>query len=224
MTPLMTSKTAWLAGATGLVGSLLLEELLAPQSPFHNVVTLGRRAPDFNNPRHTSAVVDFARLEATAPQGPCHSAFCALGTTIKKAGSRRAFRAVDYDAVLAFARVAQSRGAAEFYLVSSVGSNTRSPLFYSRVKGAVEEALGAMGFTKLVIARPSFLTGERKEQRRGEKIAFAILEPLMPFLRGPLSGLKPTPAVNVAHALVRLSTEGNSGVTVLEPRDIEESY
>ncbi|HWP11866.1 MAG TPA: NAD(P)H-binding protein, partial [Ramlibacter sp.] len=144
-----------LAGASGLVGRAILQGLLADDS-VAAVHTLGRRELPFQHAKLTQHRVDFKFLPALPGAG---EAFVALGTTIKVAGSQEAFRAVDFDAVVAVAKAAKASGATRLGVVSAMGANARSKVFYNRVKGEMEEALSALGFETLVIARPSFLVG-----------------------------------------------------------------
>lgn len=198
------SRTVALAGATGLVGREILRGLLADPS-VSAVHLLGRRAPAASHPKITAHVVDFRALPVLPP---VDEVYLALGTTIKVAGSRDAFRAVDFDANLAVARAALAAGARRAGLVSAVGANARSGTFYSRVKGELEEALSALAFDGLVIARPSFLAGNRESLgqpvRRGEAMAVAVsrlLGPLVP------RAYRPVQAGDVAKALlVRVPT------------------
>jgi uncharacterized protein YbjT (DUF2867 family) len=177
------TRTAALAGATGLVGREILHGLIADAS-IGAIHVLGRRALPASNSKVTAHVVDFAALPAL-PR--VDEVYLALGTTIKVAGSRQAFRAVDYDANLAVARAALAAGAQRAGLVSAMGASAKSGIFYSRVKGELEDALAALGFEGLVIARPSMLAGDRERLgqpvRRGEGIALAVsrlLGPLIP--------------------------------------------
>jgi len=204
------TRSAWIAGATGMVGSLLVDALLEG-STFDAVVTLGRRPLDRSHPKLTQATVDFAALDpASLP--PVTDAFCALGTTIKKAGGREAFRAVDHDAVLAFARAARARGASRFYVVTALGADAGSLVFYNRVKGEVEEALRAMGFEALAIARPSLLVGERAESRPGERLAIALTSALKPLLK-PFAS-RPIEGAVVARALRAIADAPPTGARV----------
>jgi uncharacterized protein YbjT (DUF2867 family) len=179
----MAERTALVAGATGLVGREILRGLLADDS-VAAVHALVRRPIAFTHSRLSVHVVDFAALP-TVP--PAQEVYLALGTTIKTAGSQAAFRAVDFDANLAVARAAKTAGARRCGLVSAMGADVRSSLFYSRVKGEVEDALSQLGFEGLVIARPSMLAGDRlslgQPERSGEKLALklsASLRPLIP--------------------------------------------
>jgi uncharacterized protein YbjT (DUF2867 family) len=188
-----------LAGATGLVGRALLEGLLADES-VAVVHALGRRAPGITHPKLTAHVVDFAAL----PQLPTlDEVYLSLGTTIKVAGSRAAFRAVDFDANLAVARAALAAGARSAGLVSSMGADARSRVFYSRVKGELEEALAQVPFQGIVIARPSLLVGDREvlgqPARPLERVSLAVSRVLGPLVP---ANYRPIPAADVARALL----------------------
>nr|WP_263452131.1 NAD(P)H-binding protein [Hyalangium gracile] len=214
----METRSALVAGASGLVGGFLLEELL--QSPqYREVCSLGRRALPRQHPKLSQRTVDFARLEAESLPS-ADDAFCCLGTTIKKAGSQEAFRAVDHDAVLAFARAARKAGARRFLLVSALGANPRSRIFYNRVKGEAEEDLKAVGFESLVLLRPSLLLGERAESRPGERAAMVVTKALGPLLR-PFSG-RPIEARTVARAMLTLAREAPGGTRVAMSGELHE--
>jgi uncharacterized protein YbjT (DUF2867 family) len=206
-----------IAGATGLVGRELTRQAAADAAwrPVHLLV---RRA--LPAPAHTQVLqVDFARLPKLPAVG---SACCALGTTIAVAGSQPAFRAVDFDAVVHFARAAHRAGVKRFAMVSALGASARSASFYNRVKGEAEEALAAIGFQTLVIARPSLLAGNREAlaqpARRGEQIALALTR--------PLSGLiprawRPIEAATVARAMLRALQERGPGRHVIESGELQ---
>lgn len=206
-----------LAGATGLVGHEALVQALAwPGGP--QVHALVRRPPPrvdtIPNDRLHWLQVDYTRLD-TLP--PADAALCALGTTIKAAGSQAAFRAVDHDAVLAFAAAARAAGVQRLAVVSALGADARSPVFYHRVKGETEAALRELGFRTLVIARPSLLAGDRAS--RGQPLRPAEQWGL--WLTRPLGGLipaawRPIGADRVARALLRALVAGRPGVQVLE--------
>lgn len=177
------SRIVLVAGASGLVGCEILQGLLADDS-VAAVHSLGRRELPLQHPKLTQHIVDFKDLPAL-PR--VDEAFIALGTTIKVAGSQDAFRAVDFDAVVAVAKAAKAAGASRLGVVSAMGANARSSVFYNRVKGDTEAALSALGFETLVIARPSFLAGDREALgqplRSGEALALNVsrwLAPLIP--------------------------------------------
>ncbi len=164
-------------------------------------------------------VVDFGALPALPP---ARHAYCALGTTIKIAGSQAAFRAVDHDAVLAFARAARQSGVTHFAVVSALGASARSPSFYNRVKGEVETALAGVGFASLLIARPSLLTGDRaalgQPPRRAEHLGQLLTRPIAALIP---SAWRPIEAEVVARALHRGLQDAAPGVTVLDSADLQ---
>lgn len=168
------ARTVLVAGASGLVGREILQGLLADDT-VAAVHTLGRRPLPLQHPRLTQHAVDFTALPALPA---ADEAYIALGTTIKVAGSQQAFRAVDFDAVVAVATAAKAAGARRLGVVSAMGADARSGIFYNRVKGEMEGALSALGFDTLVIARPSFLAGDRESLgqplRPGEKLALNV--------------------------------------------------
>ena len=192
-------RTVALAGATGLVGREILQGLVADPS-VSAIHVLARRAMDASAPKVTVHVVDFRSLGALPA---VDEVYLALGTTIKVAGSQEAFRAVDFEANLAVARAALAAGARRAGLVSAMGASTKSGLFYSRVKGELEEALRAMPFEGVVIARPSMLAGDRarlgQPLRRGEGIALAVTRLLGPLIP---KNYRSVAARDVAHALL----------------------
>ena len=205
---LPTQGLALLAGATGLVGREIALQWPGPMQ------LLVRRPLALPRPGLALQVVDFTALPAVPP---AEVAFCALGTTIKVAGSQAAFRAVDFGAVLAYAQACRAAGVRRFGVVSALGASARSGSFYSRVKGEAEDALRAVGFEHLVIARPSLLLGDRHAlgqparagEQWGERLA-GWLGPLVP------RGQRPIAAATVARALVRTVPVAASGVTVLD--------
>jgi len=192
-------RTVAVAGATGLVGRAILEGLLA-DATVTAVHALGRREPAVTHPKLTPHVVDF---KAPPPLPPIDEVYLALGTTIRAAGSQAAFRAVDFEANLSVARATLAAGARRAGLVSAMGADAESRVFYSLVKGEKEQALAQMPFDGLVIARPSLLTGDREALgqpgRTAEKVALAVSG-----LLGPLApaNYRPVAAVQVAGALL----------------------
>lgn len=196
----MTHRTVALAGATGLVGRALLDGLLADDT-VGAVHVLARRDIGRSAAKLTSHLVDFTALPLLPP---LDEAYLALGTTIKVAGSQAAFRAVDFDANLAVAKAALRAGAKRAGLVSAMGADPESSVFYSQVKGELEEALSDLHFQGLVIARPSLLLGDRvalgQPPRVGESIGEFVGKLLGPFVP---RDYRPIEAVRVAQALLR---------------------
>jgi uncharacterized protein YbjT (DUF2867 family) len=182
------------------VGRAILQGLLADES-VAAVHALGRRNPGWHHPKLTFHTVDFSALPALPP---VHEVYLALGTTIKVAGSQSAFRAVDFDANLAVARAARAGGATRIGLVSAMGANSRSPLFYNRVKGELEEALTALRFGTMVVARPSVLVGDRaalgQPERSGERLALRVSKLLHLVIPKAVRAIA---AEDVARALLR---------------------
>lgn len=206
----MSSSTALLAGATGLVGTELLDILLA--SPRHTkVVAVTRRYLDLTHDKLENHVVDFDHLETTLRAGvkEADEAYCALGTTIRKAGSKKAFRQVDFDYEVAFAQAALNAGVTRFALVSAVGADPESSVFYSRVKGETEEAIRALGFPSCHVFRPGILLGKRDETRPAEQLAAGLTPLLNLGLQGSLRKYRGIAARDVAKAMVSaLATDG----------------
>lgn len=199
----MTDTTALIAGATGLVGGHLLNSLLA--SPrYKHVVALTRKPLAQTHEKLSNVVVDFDNLETDVAKAKLSvdDAYCALGTTIKKAGSQEAFRLVDYDYETAFARAAQKAGATRLALVSSVGANAKSSIFYTRVKGETENAIRDMGFSTFQVFQPGVLLGTRGEARPAEQLAISLTPLLNLGLQGPMQKYRGISAETVARSMV----------------------
>jgi len=209
------NRTALVAGASGLVGGHLLQLLLA-DAAYARVITLARRQLDARHAKLDQRVLDLGALDAVADPPHVDDAFCCIGTTIKKAGSQEAFRRVDHDYVLAFARAGQRAGARQFLLVSALGADPASRIFYSRVKGEIEQAVRQLPYEGIQIFRPSFLMGERTEVRVAERIGVPIARALAPLLFGPLRRYRPIDSANVARAMVQIAKEAPRGPNVFE--------
>ena len=209
-------RSVLLAGATGLVGTEGLRLLLADPA-FDRVVVLARRPPAVApSPTLDVRVVDFDALPADPAVFGVDAIVCALGTTIKQAGSQARFRRVDFDYPLAIARLGLTHGARHFLLVSALGADPRSRIFYSRVKGELEVAVLALDYEAVTIVRPSLLLGDRAEFRLGEVIAkrVAFLTP---------ARYKPVHARDVARTLVDAARQGGAGKRVIESVAIGQS-
>ncbi len=201
-----------IAGASGLVGQELLRRLLA--DPGCAVVhSVGRRTLPLTDARLRQVSADFSALP---PLPAATEAYIALGTTLAVAGSQAAFRAVDFDAVLAFARAAQAAGVARLGVVSAMGADAGSRLFYNRVKGEMEQALRALGFEVLVIARPALISGDRaalgQPGRQAEGLGLVLMRALAPLTPRTL---RPIAAARVAVALLEAVAHGPAGTRVL---------
>ena len=197
----MSGRSALLLGASGLVGARLLTRLLA--HPAYERVTIWVRRPvQLQIHKFAQVVVDFERLREYADKCDAQDVYVALGTTIKAAGSHEAFRRVDHDYPLEIARIALQRGAQRFLMVSALGADAQSKVFYNRVKGETEADIRALGLAKVWFFRPSLLVGDRREPRPGERAALAAGKVISPFLIGGLRKYRPIAADAVAAAMV----------------------
>jgi uncharacterized protein YbjT (DUF2867 family) len=207
-----TDRVAWVAGATGLVGRELLALLLADPR-YRAVHVLGRRAPPITHPKLHSHTVDFACL---GPLPAADDVFIALGTTIKVAGSQQAFRAIDFDAVVAVAKAARAAGASRLGVVSAMGASPRSSVFYNRVKGEMEDAVSRLGYDSVVLARPSLIEGDRhalqQPGRAGEGLALRAVRVLAPLIP---ANYRVIGADQVARALLAAVQDGKPGIRLL---------
>ena len=206
----LTPQHVLLAGATGLTGEHLLDRLL--NEPTISRVLAPTRRPLAAHPHLENPVGDPAVF---LPQlaGRVDIAYCCLGTTLKQAGSEQAFRAVDLDMVVAFSKRAREMGARHLLVVSAIGADPKSPIFYNRVKGEMEEALKSQDWPQLTIVRPSLLLGERIQPRLGERLA----SPFSRLMPGKYRGIA---ACTLARALWRLALEEGDGIRIIESDEL----
>jgi uncharacterized protein YbjT (DUF2867 family) len=211
-------RSAIVIGATGLVGSRLVDVLLA--DPVYDTIhLLVRRTFARSDSRLREHLVDFAHLARFAMPA-ADDVYCCLGTTIGIAGSQEAFREVDYAYPLAVARSALHGGAQQFLFVSAMGADAHSSVFYSHVKGELEDAIAALGYRAAIAFRPSLLAGERAAQRLGERVALMVLQPvrwLVPRKYRPVSD------VAVARAMVAFAERGLAGFHIV-PSDAIQAF
>ena len=198
-----------IAGGSGVVGTPAVHHLLA-RDDVDRVVALGRRMLPMQHEKLVSKIVDLRNKTAMASEIPdgTAAAICCLGTTLKKAGSKDAFRAVDHDAVVAFAEAARDKGARRFVLVSSIGADPRSRNFYLRTKGETEVAVERVGYPQVTVLRPSFIDdeGTRGEYRAGERLTLPLARIVFSVL-GKTSRYAPVRADVIAKAVVRLALD-----------------
>lgn len=206
----LTPQHVLLAGASGMTGEHLLDRLL--NEPTVERVLAPSRKPLAEHPHLENPVGELLDL-LPALDGSVHTAFCCLGSTIKQAGSQDAFRAVDHDLVVAFAARARELGARHLLVVSAIGADPGSSVFYNRTKGQAEEALKAQGWPQLTIARPSLLLGPRNEFRLGERLA-------APFLRWLPGKHRAIDVTALARALWRLALEEGEGLRIVESDEL----
>lgn len=215
-------KTALIAGASGLVGRSLLDQLLAADE-YDRVISVGRRRLPLEHPKLQQEEVDFAALEGAGIDLACDDAYCCLGTTLRQAGTRQKFRAVDHGAVLALAWAVRRRGAKRFLVLTGMGADPHARGFRDRVKGETEQALQVLDFPTLAIFRPSFLLGARSKPRLGERVHAAWLWLAEPLMFGSLRKYRPIRADVVARAMLRCSFgEGARGVLVYPSDEIQD--
>lgn len=208
-----------ISGASGLVGSYLLEELL--QNPKVSTVhSLVRSNSGRKNEKLVEEVVDFSSFQAFSFDGDYDVSFCCLGTTLRKAGSKENQFIIDHNYVLNFAQFAKEEGVKSFGVVSSLGAKTPSSNFYLDTKGRMENSLIALNFESLTIIRPSFLLGERKEFRLMEKISTPLIRFLGLFFFGKLKKYKGVHAKSVAEKLIETTLSNNKSVVIIESNEI----
>lgn len=213
-------RTALVAGGTGLVGGTVLR-LLVEETSWERVVSLARRRVGWEHPKLEERLIDYERLPELGPL-ECDAVFCGLGTTLKKAGSKRAFLRVDLHYVRDVAAAAARGGAGQILLVSSVGADAGSRNFYLSVKGQAEEAVSEAGFESVRIFRPSLLLGERPDSRPLERAALLPAKMTRLLMLGPLERYRAIPAATVAAAMVVAAREPIPGLHVHTHREIVE--
>lgn len=208
-----TNRSALILGATGLVGSHCLE-LLLEDDRYSRVRAPTRRPLGKRHAKLEVCQVDFDALAGDAERFAVDDVYCCLGTTMARAGTEAAFRRVDHDYPVQAAELAVARGAEQFLLISSIGADPQSRIFYNRVKGEAEAAVKRLPFRAVWVLRPSLLVGERAELRIGERLASAVSRPLSPLLLGRFRRYRPIPARDVAVAMVRLAHQHGTGGVV----------
>lgn len=215
------SKTAILFGATGLIGSHLLYKLVDCVD-YTEVTVVTRKKLDYNHPKIKNVVSNMDDLEKIFTH-PFDAVFVCLGTTIKKAGSQKAFKEVDFDLIVKIATFANNNQCKQLLLVSALGANASSSIFYNKIKGQTEDAIKAMHLKSLIIFQPSLLLGKRQEFRLGEKVAILAAPLINLFLQGSLAKYQPIQAEKVADSMLWHSLQphdANKKIKVLEGQQI----
>ncbi len=211
------ARTALVAGSTGLIGSQLVDLLLA-DGYYNKVIALSRKRLPVSHARLENVLVDINSLDKLSTL-KADDVFCCLGTTMKQAGSKEAFKRVDYEYPLQLAKSLKSTGAKKFLLVSALGADKSSRIFYNKVKGLVEEAIGHLAYDSYHIFRPSLLIGPRKEARAGEdaaKIFYSIFGFLIP------KKYKGIESVKVARAMMTEAKSDKVGLQIYESSTLQE--
>lgn len=207
-----------LSGATGLVGEQLLNQLIDNES-VASIVILGRSIKSKEHPKVRSFFVDFSDL-SIPDELSFDVALCALGTTIKKAGSKAKQHEIDHDYVVNFAQFCKEHGVKRIGVVSSIGAKATSSNFYLRTKGEMEASVTALAFEHAVFIRPSFLIGNRKEFRFGEKIAIGIFKVIKPLLVGKSRKYRGVEVADVAKKLILSTISTTNPITYIESDEI----
>lgn len=218
----MENKTALVFGATGLIGSHLLEVLLRSDE-YKKVISISRRRLEVTDHKLEQRIVNFDQLETHEELFDVDTIFCALGTTMKKAKTKEQFVKVDFDYPLALANLAKKTGVQQFFLVTAMGANQHSRIFYNQVKGNIEVAIKELSFPTFYIIRPSLLIGKRAETRLAEDLSQVITKRLPRLFKGPLQKYKPNQAEAVASAMYKLSLSDQLGTFVIDSKLIEEN-
>ncbi len=214
-------KTALVIGATGLVGSQLVDLLLRSEC-YAEVRVLGRTPLDRTHLKLRDIKYDFKQPDATQVQGD--DVFCCLGTTMKQAGSKEVFYEVDHDYPLQIARLALENGASQYLIVTAMGADPSSTFFYNRVKGETEEDLQQLGFDALHIFRPSLLLGDRDDKRLGERIGEVVMNIFKPVMLGPLKKYRAIDSAKVARAMLAKARQPEARGAFIHQSDEMQAY
>ena len=212
-------KKVVLAGATGLVGGMCLKILLdSPQ--VESVISLTRRPTATVHPKLKELTVEFSSLSSLPRDLKVAAVFCGLGTTIKKAGSQAEFQKVDLDYVISLAVWGIKHHASHFLVVSAMGANPKSLIFYNKIKGNMEAAVSTLGYPSVDIFRPSLLLGKRKEVRMGEQVGEKVMGIFAPMMKGPLEKYRPIEAEVVARAMVNRGLHPKAGTFIHDSAEV----
>ncbi|WP_266202921.1 NAD-dependent epimerase/dehydratase family protein [Pontibacter kalidii] len=203
-------RTALIAGASGLVGGHLLSLLLRSER-YSQVISIGRHELPLIHPKLDQQVINFDRMKDYAADMVADDIFCCLGTTIKKAGSKENFYKVDHTYVTQLAEITARKGAIQFLVVSAMGADAGSMIFYNKVKGEMERDVQQQPFNTVHIFRPALLLGEREEKRKGEDLASKLMKPLSGLMIGPLEKYKPIEGETVARAMLAAAKAEQAG-------------
>ena len=211
----MNKRTALVFGASGLVGGELLRLLLANEN-YNSILSFGRKEMNLEHPKLAQLVIDFNHLESYKEHFAANDVYCCLGTTIKKAKSKEAFRKIDFEYIIQIAAIAAENKIKNFCVVSSLGTDKNSGNFYLKTKGEMEEALQTFNFSQLLILRPSVLLGKRDEKRIGEQIGKVVVRMISPLLMGKLKKYRGIKASVVAQKMIDLSLLDQKGTFIIE--------
>jgi uncharacterized protein YbjT (DUF2867 family) len=207
----MNQRTALLIGATGLTGGLLLDLLLAADE-YSKVFIYVRKSIQKQHPKLVEQIINYDTIDTAVE---ADDVYCCLGTTIKIAKTKEAFEKVDLHYPLKIGALQKRAGSKQFLVVSAMGANAKSAIFYSRTKGLMEEGLTKIGFESLYIFRPSFIVGDRKVERIGEKIGIIVFKVLSPLMIGGLRNYRPVKAADIAVNKLKYALKNEKGKQVI---------
>ncbi|MGM9927241.1 MAG: oxidoreductase [Bacillus sp. (in: firmicutes)] len=216
----MERKTALVAGGSGLIGDELLQILL--ESPeYEQVIAIVRKALPIKHKKLKEIIVDFDRLQDFSDEFMADDVFCCLGTTIKKAKTKKEMFKVDVEYPIAVAELAKEQGAKGFYIVSAIGADKDSSVFYLKMKGQLETHIQKISYEQVGIFRPSLLLGEREEFRLGEKMGGMIATLFSPLMTGSLKKYRAIKGETVAKAMYMLAQKDKKGIHIISSEEIE---
>ena len=207
-------KTAIIAGASGLIGNQLLNYLVE-HGDYSKIIVLVRRPIEQKSIKMEQVIVSYDNLILVGNKLKANDVFCCLGTTIKNAGSQEAFKKVDFNYCLNLANETYKNGSLNFYLISSLGANPNSNIFYNKVKGEIEQALKLIPFNSIFIFRPSILLGKRVEFRLGEKIMQLVLKPISFLMIGTLIRYAAIESALVAISMIKNAQKNKKGIHLI---------
>jgi uncharacterized protein YbjT (DUF2867 family) len=210
-------KTAILAGTTGLIGSQVLE-LLMEEKSYDRIIALSRKPLKKTSEKIINLIVDFNDLDSFKDHLKGDDVFCCLGTTIKQAGTKEAFRKVDLEYPVALATITKQNGARKFLIVTALGANKKSSIFYNQVKGEVEEKIGQLGFEEYHIFQPSMLIGLRKEERPGEGAGQKVMKALDFIIPKKYKAIE---SAKVARAMVAVVRQDHHGKFIHDSGELQ---
>lgn len=213
----MEQRTALIIGASGLTGQVLVQLLLA-DSLYSSITIYVRKQVSISHPKLKQQIVNYEKLDSAVE---ADDVFCCLGTTIKKAGSQQAFRQVDLVYPQKVAELQKAGGSKRFLLISAVGADDQSGIFYSKTKGQVEKAIIVLQYACTCIFRPSLIMGERSERRIGESIAMFFAKIIGPVLVGPLRKYQPVTALSIAKSMQDAALRFEDGIHIITSDEIK---
>lgn len=216
----MSDRSALIIGATGLVGKSLVKQILDDYSYGKVKVAVRKKLP-LEHHKLEQHIIDFDNIQSISEIFEADDIFCCIGTTIKKAGSQEAFIKVDYSYAFEAAKNGVLNGANQFLLISAIGADSDSSIFYKRVKGDIEDSVSKLGYNAVKILRPSLLVGQREENRLGEKIGIIVMKILSVFLAGKYKKFRAIKAESVAKAMLAIAKNDTEGVSVYESDEIQ---